>query len=147
MACGLLHPIYFLLGVLGPFTFLGHPWPFLILRPHGLLLTPLGFPDPIILSFILGAHGLVINSLLSLFVLLRACYNPFLLYCIIYCPWVCYFSLRALLGPFVSSRPICLFYEPMIHYFCHLSLIVFYPLTNSSLLILLGFFLLLGFPG
>ena len=26
MACGLLRPIYFLLGVLGPFTFIGHPW-------------------------------------------------------------------------------------------------------------------------
>ena len=68
MACGLLRPIYFLLGVLGPFTFLGHPWPFLTLCSYGLLLTLLGFPDQITLSFIFRAHGLVINLLLSLLV-------------------------------------------------------------------------------
>ena len=55
------------LGFLGPFAFLGLPWPFfLTLRSHGLLLTPLGFPGPITLSFIFGAHGLAINPLLSL---------------------------------------------------------------------------------
>ena len=97
MACGLLHPIFFLLGVLGPFTFLGHPRPFLILHPHRLLLTPLGFPNPITLSFILGAHGLAINPLLSLLALLRAYCGLFLLYYITYCLWVCYFSLSGLL--------------------------------------------------
>ena len=91
-----------------PFTFLGHPRPFLVSCSHGLLLTPLGFPGPITLSFILGAHGLSINPLLSLLSLLRACYGPFSLFYIIYCPWVCYFSLSGLLqarllprGPFV----------------------------------------------
>ena len=84
MACGLLHPIYFLLGVLGPSTFLGHPRPFLILRPHELLLTPLGFLGPITLSFILGAHGLAINPLLYVLALLRACYGPFSLFHIAY---------------------------------------------------------------
>ena len=34
-------------------------------------------------------------------------------------------SLRAPLGLFPSSRPICLFYGPMIHYSCHFNLMVF----------------------
>ena len=98
IACGLFCPIYFLLGILGPFAFLRHPWPlFLILRSHGLLLTLSGFPDPITLSFILGAHGLSINPLLSLLALLRAYCGPFSLFYITYCPWVCYFSLSRLL--------------------------------------------------
>ena len=64
ITCELLCPIHFLLGILGPFAFLGFPWPiFLTLRSHGLLLTPLGFPGPITLSFILRAHGLAINPL------------------------------------------------------------------------------------
>ena len=50
---------------------------FLTLRSYGLLLTPLGFPNPITLSFILGAHGLAINPLLSLLALFRACCGPF----------------------------------------------------------------------
>ena len=86
ITCWLLRPIYFFLGILGPFTFLGHPWPFLILCFHELLLTPLGFPSPITLSFILGAHGLSINPLLSLLALLRACCGPFSLFYITYCP-------------------------------------------------------------
>ena len=60
VAYGLLCPI-FLLGILGPFTFLG----------------------PITLSFILGAHGLSMNPLLSL---LRSCCDPFSLFYITYCP-------------------------------------------------------------
>ena len=50
---------------------LERPWPicfpwtslalFLILHSHGLLLSSLGFPDPIALSLILGAHGLAIT--------------------------------------------------------------------------------------
>ena len=107
IACGLLCPI-FLLSILNPFTFLGHPQPFLVLCSYGLLLTPLGFLGPITLSFILRAHGLSINPLLSLLSLLRACCGPFSLFYIIYCPWVFYFSLSGLLqvcllpqGPFV----------------------------------------------
>ena len=86
---------------------LGHPWPiffpwassalFLILRSHGLLLTPLGFPDPITLSFIIGAHGFSISPLLSLLALLRACCSSFSLFSITYYSWVCYFSLFKLL--------------------------------------------------
>ena len=56
-------------GLLCPFCFsLGHPWPIcflwtslsllLTLHPHGLLLTSLGFPDPIISFSSLGFIGL-----------------------------------------------------------------------------------------
>ena len=68
---GLLCPICFLLGVPCPFAFLGLPSP-LTLHSHGFLLSSLGFPSPIILSFILEAHGLAINLLLSLLSLLWA---------------------------------------------------------------------------
>ena len=100
----LLHYLWALVFHLFP---LGHPWPicfpwasltlFLTLRSHGLLLTPLGFPDLVTLSFILGAHGLAINPLLSLVALLWACYSPFSLFYITYYSWVCYFSLFGLL--------------------------------------------------
>ena len=110
-----LHCLWALLSHLFP---LGHPWPisflwaslilFLTLHSHVLLLTPLVFPCPIILSFILGAHRLSINPLLSLLTLLRICCDSFSLFYITYCPWICYYSLSRLLqtrllpqGPFV----------------------------------------------
>ena len=82
------------LGFLGPFPNFALPWAFInflgLLRPNYLIL-------------ILGAHGLAINPLLSLFSLLWACRSPFSLFHIIYCPWFA-FSL------FPSSfRPIYLF--------------------------------------
>ena len=56
-------------------------------------------------------------------------------------------SFQASLCPFASSMPICLFlwaYDPL---FMPLGFNDFlYPLTNSFLPMLLGFFLLLGFP-
>ena len=107
------------LGILGPFSNYAFPW------AYTNLLTPLGFPDPITLSFILEAHELSINPLLSLLALLRAYCGPFSLFYITYYPWVCYFSLRAPLGLFASSRPVYLFYGPMIHYSYHLGLMVF----------------------
>ena len=57
--CGLPWPTSFSLGILSPF---------LILHSHGLLLTLLGFPGPISISFILGVHELSINPLLSYFI-------------------------------------------------------------------------------
>ena len=69
---------------------------FLTLHSHELLLTPLGFPGLITLSFILGAYGLAISPLLSLLALLQACCGPFSLFYITYCLWVCYFSLSGL---------------------------------------------------
>ena len=62
-------PITLLVGSFGPFL---SPWAssahLLILHSYRLLLTLLGFPDPIIVSFILEAHGLSINPLLSYFI-------------------------------------------------------------------------------
>ena len=70
----LLHSLWVLLS---HFFLLGHPWlicspwlslaHFLILHSHRLLLTLLGFPDPITLSFIIWAR-LSINPLLSYFI-------------------------------------------------------------------------------
>ena len=79
-----LHCSWALLSHLFPF---GHPWPvcfpwpflaiFLTLHSHRFLLTPLGFPGLITLSFILGVHGLAINPLISLLALLRAYCDSF----------------------------------------------------------------------
>ena len=67
------------------------PWAssafFLTLHSPGLLLNSSCFPGPITLSLILGVHGLAINPLLSLFLLLWACGGPFSLFHIIHCPW------------------------------------------------------------
>ena len=82
------------LGFLGPFPNFALPWAF---------TNFIGFPRPNYLILILGAHGLAINSLLSLFSLLWACRGPFSLFHIIYCPW---FAFSLFSG---SSRPIYLF--------------------------------------
>ena len=73
-----LDPFHCLWVLLSHFFLLEHPWlicfpwaslaHFLILHTHKLLLTPLGFPSPITLFLILGAHGLPINPLLSYFI-------------------------------------------------------------------------------
>ena len=145
IACGLLWPISFSLGILGPLLSLGILGLFLILQSHGLLLILLGFPGPITLSFILGAHGLPINPLLFLFYY----FGPIVAYS--------YFSTshdthgfttsfsRLIQAHLLSSRSIYLLYGPMIHYACHSGLKVFLLITNSFQPILLGFFLLLGF--
>ena len=89
IAYELLCPISFSLGILAHF---------LILHFHGLLITLLGFPGPITISFILGAHGLPLTPYF-LTSLLRACWGPFLLFYITWCPWVYYFFLWDPLGP------------------------------------------------
>ena len=116
---GLSWPITLLVGSFGPFLY---PWAslkhFLILHSHGFLLTLLGFPNPIVLSFILGARGLSINPLLFYFI------TSGLLWLILtFLHHIMLMSLLLLsLG---SSRPIYLLYRPMIHCFCHLGLMVF----------------------
>ena len=69
---GFSWPITLLVGLFDPFL---SPWAssahFLILHSHGLLLTPLDFPNPITIFFILKAHGLLINPLLSYFITLN----------------------------------------------------------------------------
>ena len=92
---------------------IGRPWPicfpwvllalFLTLYSHGLLLSSLGFPSLIALSFILGAYGLVINPLLFLLLLLWACCGPFSLFYIIYCPL---FAFSLFLGSFKPIYPL-----------------------------------------
>ena len=86
---------------------------FLILLPHGLLLTHLGFPGPISLSFVFGAYELSISPLLSLIALLRACFGPFSLFYILPMGMLL-FSLRASLGPLASSRGILWARDPFI---------------------------------
>ena len=70
IAYGLPRPISSSLGILGPLSFLGHPWLIPTLHSHGLLLTLLGFPCLITISFTFGVHGLSINPLLTYFITL-----------------------------------------------------------------------------
>ena len=58
------------LSILGPFSFIGHSRPIPILHSHGFLLTLLGFPSPITISFTFGVHELSINPLLTYFITL-----------------------------------------------------------------------------
>ena len=71
----------FPLGILGPFVCLGIPWPFLLtLYSHGLFIDFIGLPRPNCFILILGVHGSAINPLFSLFALLWACCDLFLLF-------------------------------------------------------------------
>ena len=110
---------YIAYGLLCPISFLfGHPWSFcfpwasfahfLILYSHGLLLTLLSFLDPIILSFILEAHRLSINPLLSYFI------NSGLLWPIFtFLHHIMPMGLLLFLGSF---RPICFPQGPFIYF-------------------------------
>ena len=85
---GFLDPLYCLWTPLAHFFLLEHPWPICFpwassahLLSLGILgsfsnftfpwtfTTLLGFPSPIIISFIFGVHGLSINPLLSYFII------------------------------------------------------------------------------
>ena len=141
---GLLCPSCFSLGILGPFACLGLPRPFfLTLYSHGLLLTSLGFPGPIT-----SYSSLEFMGLPSIPYSLRLhCFEPAAarsyFFHIIHCPWVSYSPFLffwALLSPFAFSRPIYLFYGPVIHYSYRLDLMVFvlYLLPTSFRSVLLG---------
>ena len=128
---------YVTLGFLGPkhclwaplvhSLLLGHPWPicfpwvssahFLILHSHELLLILLGFSGPITISFILGAHELSINPLLSYFIT-----SELLWLILTFLHHIMSMGLL-FLSP-GSFRPIYLFYGPKIHYSCHSGLAV-----------------------
>ena len=95
-------------GLLCPFCFsFGHPWPIcflwaplsllLTLHCHGVLLTSLGFPGPITSFSFLGFMGLSLTPYFLCLHYFWVCSGPFSLFYIIYCPWVCYFSLSGLL--------------------------------------------------
>ena len=125
VACGLLCTI-FLLGILDPFTFLEHPRPFLVFCSRVLLLTPLGFTGPITLSFILGPYGFSINLLLSFTFITSGLLWPIFTFLHHILPMsLLLLSFRDPLGPSASSRPICLFHGPAIHYSYCLGLMVF----------------------
>ena len=70
IAYGLPWPTSSYLSIFGPFSFLGHPRPIPILHFHGFLLSLLGFPDPITISFAFGVQRLSINLLLTYFITL-----------------------------------------------------------------------------
>jgi len=104
------------LGILGPFSNSAFPWAFTnsfgLSWPNYLILHPWdswAFHQPLTF-FTCITSGLMwhiltfLHHILSMGLLL-----PF---------W-------APLGLFASSRPICLFYGFMIHYSCHLSLMIF----------------------
>ena len=144
-------PFVFLLGILGLFAFFGLPWPFLLtLYSHGLLLTSLGFSGPITSYSSLGFMGLP-SIPYSLYL---HCFGPAAAHSyffhITHCSWVCYslfLSFRALLSPLAFSRPIYLFHGPVIHYSCHLGLMVFCSLSLANFSVLLSWasFLTFGF--
>ena len=131
MAIGL--PTY---GLLCPFCFfsLGHPWPvcfiwassslLLTLHSHSLLLTSLDFPSPITSFSSLGFVGLPLTPYFLCMHYFWACSGPFSLFLNhILLMGMLFFSFRVSLNSFTSSRPICLFHEPVIHHSHHLGLI------------------------
>ena len=102
-------PISSSLIILGLFPFLGHPRPILILHSPKPLLTLLGFPSPIILSFILNAHGLSVNLLLSYFITSSLLWPIF--------TFVYHIMLMGLLFLFPDSfRPVCFPQGPFMYF-------------------------------
>ena len=126
------------------------PWAsstiFLTLHSYELLLNYLGFPGPITLSLILGVHGFAINPLLYLLSLFWACRSTFSLFHIIYCPCLLFLSFRTPLSLFTSSRPICLFHGPVIHYSCRLGLMGFLSICQLFYVRVASFSFPLGLP-
>ena len=130
MAIGL--PTY---GLLCPFFFfpLGHPWPVCFLwasssllrtlYSYGPLLTSLDFLGPITSFSFLGFIGLPLTSYFLCMHYFWVCSGPFSLFPNHILPMgMLFLSFRAFLSLFTSSRPICLFHEPVIHHSCRLGL-------------------------
>jgi len=148
IACGFLCPNYF------PF---GYPWPICFPWASSNLFSNSAFPWAFTNSFGLPwSNYLILHSWgswafhqsLTFFTYITSnLLWPILTFLHhILAMGLLLLSLWAPLGPFASSRSICLFYRHMIHYSCHLGLMIFYLLTNSFLPMLLGFFLLLCLP-
>ena len=143
-------------GFLYPFCLsLRHSWPIcfwvslallLILHSHGLLLTSLGFPDPITLFSSLGFMGLPKTPyFLSLhsFGPVAALSHFSTLYI---AHRMLFLSFQASLSPLASLRPICLFNGSVIHYSCRLGLMVLLSVFQFFAALVIGlFFFLLGF--
>ena len=145
------------IGSCVPFS-LGHPWPIcspwaslaflLTLYSHGFLPTSLDFLDSITSYLSLGFMGLPSIP----YSLCLHCFGPaaahFYFFHITHYPWVCYslfLSFRALLSALVFLRPIYLFHGPVIHYSCHLGLMVFCSLSLANFFVLLSWASLLTF--
>ena len=132
---GFLNPLHCLWAPLSHFSLLEYPWPiclpwaslahFLILHSHEFLLTLLGFPGPITLFFILGAHGLSTNPLLSYFII-SGLLRPILTFLHLIIP------MSLLLLSLGSFRPVCFPWASLAH---------FLTLHSHELLLTL-----LGFP-
>ena len=130
---GFLVPLHCLWAPLSHFLLLGHPRPicfpwassahFLILHSHELLLTFLDFPDPITISFIFEAHGFSINSLFSHFITSALLWPIFTFLHRIIPMRILFLSLGSFTH-LLLSRPIYLFYGPIIHCSYHSGLMV-----------------------
>ena len=133
------------------------PWPicfpwtslalFLILHSHGLLLSSLGFPGPIALSLILGAHGLAITPYFVCF----HYFGPATAHSHFSTSHTAHGLLFSLFPS--SFKPIYLFKAHLfISWACNPLFLSLGPngfsiyLLNSFLIVLLGFFFPLGLP-
>ena len=97
----------------------------------------LSWPNYFIL--IPGVYELAINSLLSLFALLLGL--QWLIFTFLHhiLPMsMSFLSFQASLSPFTSSRPICLFHEPVIHHSYHLGLMVLSPICQCFAALVVG---------
>ena len=127
------------LGFLGPFANSTLPWVF--------LLTSLGFPGPITLFLSLGFIGLPQTP----YSLNLHCLGPMVTLSRFSTSYTAhgmpFLSFRASLSPLASSRPICLFVRPVIHYSCRLSLMGFcYLFYQFFVALIIGLSFCLGFP-
>ena len=96
------------------------------------------------LTFLLPLLWAYHQPLTFLLPLLWAYCDPFSLFHIIYCPWFAFFfflSFQAPISPFTLSRPICLSYESVIHYFYHLGLMSFLSIYQIFSVCVVGLFL------
>ena len=125
IAYGLPWRISSFLDILSPFLFLGHPRSILIMHSHEFLLTLLGFPGPIVISFTFGVHRLSINLLLTYFITSGLLW-PIIAFHTAH-KFITFFF-WAPLGPLAFFEAHLLFFRPMIHYSCHSSFMVFFPI-------------------
>ena len=115
-----LLPLAFLI----PFTNSAFPW---------AITNFIGLPWPNYFILIFGVHGLAINPYFLYLHYLWACSGPFSLFLHHILPMgMLFLSFRASLSSFTSSRPICLFHEPVIHHSFRLSLMAL-PLGSSQM--------------
>ena len=132
---GLLCPIWVPLThlfSLGRPRLICFPWAssalFLTSHYHGLLLTSLGFLGPITLFSSLGLMDLPSTPYFICF----HYFGPIAAHSHFFTSYTAhgllFLSFRAPLGPFTSSRLICLSHGPVIHYSYHSGLMVFFSI-------------------